>query len=45
MSSRKWGVVEEKLAREFEEAGKRGVGIKLIPQAILRPSDPSIFTP
>jgi hypothetical protein len=29
---RKWGVVEEKLAREFEEAGKRGVGIKLIPR-------------
>ena len=37
---RKWGVVEEKLAREFEEAGKRGVGIKLVPRRFYDPAIP-----
>lgn len=35
---RKWGVVEEKLARQFEEAGKKGVGIKLIPRRFYDPA-------
>ncbi len=37
---RKWGVVEEKLARQFEEAGKKGVGIKLIPRRFYDPAIP-----
>lgn len=35
---RKWGVVEEKLARQFEEEGKKGVGIKLIPRRFYDPA-------
>ncbi len=35
---RKWGTVEEKLARKFEEQGLRGVGIKLIPRRFYDPA-------
>ena len=37
---RKWGVVEEKLSRQFEEEGKKGVGIKLIPRRFYDPVIP-----
>ena len=35
---RKWGTVEEKLARQFEEKGQKGVGIKLIPRRFYDPA-------
>ena len=35
---RKWGTVEEKLARQFEEKGLKGVGIKLIPRRFYDPA-------
>jgi len=35
---RKWGLVEEKLARQFEEKGLKGVGIKLIPRRFYDPA-------
>lgn len=37
---RKWGVVEEKLSRQFEAEGKKGVGIKLIPRRFYDPAIP-----
>ncbi|MBH0180482.1 MAG: hypothetical protein HP490_02060, partial [Nitrospira sp.] len=35
---RKWGSVEKELAREFEEKGLKGVGIKLIPRRFYDPA-------
>ena len=35
---RKWGVVEEKLAKQFEEKGQKGVGIKLVPRRFYDPA-------
>ena len=35
---RKWGTVEEKLAKQFEEKGQKGVGIKLIPRRFYDPA-------
>ena len=35
---RKWGSVEQDLAREFEEKGLKGVGIKLIPRRFYDPA-------
>ncbi len=35
---RKWGTVEEKLAKQFEEKGLKGVGIKLIPRRFYDPA-------
>jgi len=35
---RKWGIVEEKLAKQFEEKGQKGVGIKLVPRRFYDPA-------
>ncbi len=35
---RKWGAVEQDLAREFEKKGLKGVGIKLIPRRFYDPA-------
>ena len=35
---RRWGIVEEKLAKKFEEKGLKGVGIKLIPRRFYDPA-------
>lgn len=35
---RKWGTVEQRLAKQFEEQGKKGVGIKLIPRRFYDPA-------
>lgn len=35
---RKWGSVEKELAKEFEERGMKGVGIKLIPRRFYDPA-------
>src|SRR5207237_1746673 len=35
---RKWGSVEQELAKEFEEKGLKGVGIKLIPRRFYDPA-------
>ena len=35
---RKWGSVEHEMAREFEEKGLKGVGIKLIPRRFYDPA-------
>lgn len=37
---RKWGSVEQDLAKQFEEQGLRGVGIKLIPRRFYDPALP-----
>lgn len=35
---RKWGIVEAKLAKQFEEKGQKGVGIKLVPRRFYDPA-------
>jgi hypothetical protein len=35
---RKWGSVEQELAKQFEEKGQKGVGIKLIPRRFYDPA-------
>lgn len=35
---RKWGSVEQELAKKFEEQGQKGVGIKLIPRRFYDPA-------
>lgn len=35
---RKWGLVEQELAKQFEEKGQKGVGIKLIPRRFYDPA-------
>ena len=37
---RKWGAVEQDLAKQFEEEGLKGVGIKLIPRRFYDPALP-----